>query len=101
MAGSPREQWERLQVILQNRARGGGGGGGGFRFGGGRPLGGPAAAIAVLVAGGYLVSTALFNGKIPNTLRLCVFIRLSRVLMIFLLQSMVVTELSSIPGYPV
>lgn len=63
MAGSPREQWERLQVMLQNRARSGGGGGGGFRFGGGgAPIGGPAIAIAVLVAGGYALSTSLFNG---------------------------------------
>ncbi|RAO71854.1 uncharacterized protein BHQ10_007866 [Talaromyces amestolkiae] len=62
MSGSPREQWERLQVMLQNRARSGGGGGGGFRFGGGgAPIGGPAIAIAVLVAGGYALSTSLFN----------------------------------------
>lgn len=62
MAGSPREQWERLQVMLQNRARAGGGGGGGFRFGGGAPMGGSALAIAVLVAGGYALSASLFNG---------------------------------------
>lgn len=60
MAGSPREQWERLQVILQNRARGGGGG---FKFGGGSPLGGGTVALVALIAGGYALSTALFNGK--------------------------------------
>lgn len=64
MAGSPREQWERLQIMLQNRAKAGrGGGGGGFRFGGGAPLGGGAIAIAVLVAGGYALSASLFNGE--------------------------------------
>lgn len=47
--------------MLQNRARSGGGGGG-FRFGGGAPIGGPVIAIAVLVAGGYALSTSLFNG---------------------------------------
>jgi hypothetical protein len=61
MAGNPREQWERLQVILQNRARGGGGG---FKFGGGSPIGGPAIALVALIAGGYAFSTALFNGEI-------------------------------------
>lgn len=61
MAGSPREQWERLQVILQNRARSGGGGG--FKFGGGAPIGGPAVALVALIAGGYAVSAALFNGE--------------------------------------
>lgn len=60
MAGSPREQWERLQIILQNRARGGGGG---FKFGGGSPIGGPTVALIALIAGGYAFSTALFNGK--------------------------------------
>lgn len=60
MAGSPREQWERLQVILQNRARGGGGG---FKFGGGAPIGGPAVALIALIAGGYAFSNALFNGE--------------------------------------
>lgn len=65
MAGSPREQWERLQIILQNRARGGGGGG--FRFGGGgAPLGGSAAAILLLAAGGYAISTSLYNGGLSN-----------------------------------
>jgi hypothetical protein len=61
MAGNPRDQWERLQVILQNRAKRGGAGGG-FRFPTGG--GGPAAALTVLLLGGYALSTAMFNGEI-------------------------------------
>ncbi|KAL1970174.1 hypothetical protein VTN77DRAFT_6579 [Rasamsonia byssochlamydoides] len=61
MAGNPREQWERLQVILQNRARRAGGGGG-FRFGLPQAGGvGPTAAFAVLLLGGYALSESLFN----------------------------------------
>ena len=58
MAGNPREQWERLQVILQNRARRGAGG---MPFG--NPFrGGSTAALVVLVLGGYALSNSLFNG---------------------------------------
>jgi len=57
MSGSPREQWERLQVILRNRAQGQGG----FRFrgspGGLTGLGG-LIALGALAYGG---SVALFN----------------------------------------
>ncbi|KAL1976359.1 hypothetical protein VTN31DRAFT_2641 [Thermomyces dupontii] len=57
MAGNPREQWERLQVILQNRARRGAGG---MPFG--NPFrGGSTAALVVLVLGGYALSNSLFN----------------------------------------
>lgn len=62
MAGNPREQWERLQVILQNRARRAGGGGA-FRFGMPGGGGAPAAALAVLMLGGYALSQSLFNGR--------------------------------------
>ncbi|KAL1993469.1 hypothetical protein VTN49DRAFT_3418 [Thermomyces lanuginosus] len=57
MAGNPREQWERLQVILQNRARRGGGG---MPFG--NPFrGGSTAALVILALGGYALSNSLFN----------------------------------------
>jgi len=59
MSGSPKEQWERLQVILRNRAQRNGG----FRFPGGGASGGfgPAGAIIALGVLGYAFSTALFN----------------------------------------
>lgn len=63
MARNPKEQWERLQVILQNRA-----GKGGFRFGGGFPGGGrggfgATGALIVLGLGGWALSNSLFNGE--------------------------------------
>jgi hypothetical protein len=62
MSGSPKEQWERLQVILRNRAQRNGG----FRFPGGGASGGfgPAGAIIALGGLGYAFSTALFNGML-------------------------------------
>ncbi|KAN0078851.1 SPFH domain / Band 7 family domain containing protein [Elaphomyces granulatus] len=57
MAGNPREQWERLQVLLQNRSRQGG-----FRFRG-VPGGGPLGALIFLGIAGYAFSTSLFNGS--------------------------------------
>jgi hypothetical protein len=63
MARNPKEQWERLQVILQNRA-----GKGGFGFGGGFPGGGRGGfgvtgALIVLGLGGWALSNSLFNGE--------------------------------------
>jgi hypothetical protein len=57
MAGTPREQWERLQVLLQNRSRQGG-----FRFRG-VPSGGPLGALIFLGIAGYAFSASLFNGS--------------------------------------
>jgi prohibitin 2 len=57
MAGNPREQWERLQVLLQNRGRQGG-----FRFRG-LPGAGPVGALVFLGIAGYAISASLFNGS--------------------------------------
>lgn len=60
MSQNPREQWERLQVLLQNRGGphlkrfGGGGGGRGF---------GAAGALLVGVGAIFLASDCLFNGE--------------------------------------
>lgn len=64
MTQNPREQWERLQLILKQRGARGGFGFGGFPSGGGR--GGLGLAAAILVGGGFWVlSNSLFNGEIP------------------------------------
>lgn len=63
MARNPKEQWERLQLMLQHRGgRGGFGFGGGFPSGGGRG-GGVGVAVLVLAIGGYALSNSLFNGE--------------------------------------
>jgi prohibitin 2 len=63
MARNPKEQWERLQLMLQHRGgRGGFGFGGGFPSGGGRG-GGVGVAMLVLAIGGYALSNSLFNGE--------------------------------------
>jgi prohibitin 2 len=59
MSRIPKDQWERLQLILQSRNRfngfrPGGGGGGGI---------GASAALIVLGLGGWALSNSLFNGK--------------------------------------
>ncbi|OJJ85110.1 prohibitin subunit PHB2 [Aspergillus glaucus CBS 516.65] len=60
MTQNPREQWERLQLILKQRGARGGFGFGGFPSGGGR--GGLGLAAAILVGGGFWVlSNSLFN----------------------------------------
>ena len=62
MARNPREQWERLQLILQNR-----GGRGGFNFpgggGGGRGNLGLSVALLLVGAGTWAASNSLFNGE--------------------------------------
>lgn len=59
MSRIPKEQWERLQVILQNRGRYGG-----FPSGGGGRGGGVgAAALITLGLGAYVLSNSLFNGE--------------------------------------
>lgn len=62
MARNPREQWERLQLILQNR-----GGRGGFNFpgggGGGRGNLGLSVGLLLLGAGAMAASNSLFNGE--------------------------------------
>jgi len=64
MAQNPREQWERLQLILKQRGARGGFGFGGLPSGGGR--GGLGLAAALLVGGGvWALSNSLFNGEIP------------------------------------
>lgn len=64
MSGSPRDQWERLQLMLQNRGnRGGFGGFGGFPSGGGRGAFGGLGAVVLIVAGGYALSNSIFNGE--------------------------------------
>lgn len=63
MARNPREQWERLQVILQNRGSRGGFGFGGFPSGGGRGGLGLSGALILLGVGGWAISNSLFNGR--------------------------------------
>lgn len=63
MARNPREQWERLQLMLQNR-----GGQGGFNFrgfpgGGGRGGAGVSVALMLFGVGTWAVSNSLFNGE--------------------------------------
>lgn len=58
MSRIPKEQWERLQVILQNRGRYGG-----FPSGGGGRGGVGAAALVTLGLGAYVLSNSLFNGE--------------------------------------
>jgi prohibitin 2 len=68
MSGSPKEQWERLQVILRNRAQRNGG----FRFPGGAPGGGLTrlGGLFALGALAYGVSLALFNGMLSSAVDL-------------------------------
>lgn len=56
MARNPREQFERLQAMIQRP--------GGRGFPGGRPPFGAAGAAALLIGGGMLISDSLFNGEI-------------------------------------
>ncbi|KAB8079077.1 band 7 family-domain-containing protein [Aspergillus leporis] len=61
MARNPRDQWEKLQVILQNRGNRGGFGFGGFPSGGGRGGLGLSGALLLLGVGGWAISNSLFN----------------------------------------
>jgi prohibitin 2 len=63
MARNPRDQWEKLQVILQNRGNRGGFGFGGFPSGGGRGGLGLSGALLLLGVGGWAISNSLFNGR--------------------------------------
>jgi hypothetical protein len=59
MSQIPKDQWERLQVILRNRSRAGGFGSGG---GGGGSIG-ASVGLLVLGLGGWALSNSLFNGE--------------------------------------
>lgn len=56
MSRIPKEQWERLQLILQNRTRGG------FPSGGPRGFG-AGAGLILLGIGGWAISNSLYNGE--------------------------------------
>lgn len=62
MTSNPREQWERLQLMLQNRGKRGFGWGG---IPGGGPRGnfGLVGSAILLGLGGYVLSNSLFNGE--------------------------------------
>lgn len=63
MARNPREQWERLQLILQNRGARGGFNFGGFPSGGGRGGMGLSVAFILIGGGAWALSNSLFNGE--------------------------------------
>lgn len=67
MARNPREQWERLQLILQNRGARGGFNFGGFPGGGGRGGMGASAALLLVGVGIWGASNSLFNGELLFT----------------------------------
>lgn len=63
MARNPREQWERLQLILQNKGSRGGFNFRGFPGGGGRGGAGVSVALMLLGLGTWAASNSLFNGE--------------------------------------
>lgn len=72
MARNPREQWERLQLILQNRGSRGGFNFRGFPGGGGRGGAGVSVALMLLGFGTWAASNSLFNGKMMKLFSICV-----------------------------